>query len=247
MNSYRCPQCGLLNWVTADQCKRCRLPNQANAVPQQFVSQPVMQNTMVAATAQTAVQMQFAPTPNYQNPQNNHQTAPPPPFQQQSAGAYGANNTSQYVNNYYPQNNHQTNSDEIIKAEKHIKNGWIGGVVWASLLGFVTVVFMFLSAALPDLPKSAPNSADALKAAEMFSKAMIGAFAVMTVVIGGLSYGIKQKSMACAIIMVVFSALSMVSSLADKSIGGALFATGMLALFAQATGGIITLKKNGQI
>jgi len=26
MNSMKCPQCGLVNWATADACKRCRLP-----------------------------------------------------------------------------------------------------------------------------------------------------------------------------------------------------------------------------
>src|SRR3954467_12051383 len=26
MNSMKCPQCGLVNWATAEACKRCRLP-----------------------------------------------------------------------------------------------------------------------------------------------------------------------------------------------------------------------------
>jgi hypothetical protein len=239
MNNYRCPQCDLLNWVTADCCKRCRLPNSATSNPQQFIPQPLMQNISVTAAPQTAVQMPFAQTTNYQTP--NYQT--PPQFQQQRAGSYSTNNTPRYSNQYQPQNNFAVNSDEIAKAEKNVRNGFVGGIVWASLLAFVTVIFMFISAAAPDLSKAGSNPAESAKLAEIFSKTMIGIFAFMTLVIGGLSFGVRKKSMACAVILIVFTVLSIISSLSDKSIGGTLFAAGMLALFAQAASGISILKK----
>lgn len=34
MSSMKCPQCGLVNWSTAEECKRCRLPINAADVPE---------------------------------------------------------------------------------------------------------------------------------------------------------------------------------------------------------------------
>jgi hypothetical protein len=239
MNNYRCPQCGLLNWATTDQCKRCRLPNPATGQTQ-FSPSPAMPNTMIAATSPTVAQMPFAPSPNYQNPQN-YQTAPPP-FQSQRAGSYAAHNTSQYVNNYEPQNNYQTNSDEIKKAEKYAKSGWIGGVVWASLLGFATVVFMMLPAAMKS---SLPN--DPTQDFALVSKVMVFILGGMTILIGGLSYGVKRKSMACAVILAVIALLGVINSVSEKLPGAVIFGLLMFSLFAMAASGINTLKKHHQI
>jgi hypothetical protein len=240
MNSYRCPQCDLINWSTTDCCKRCRLPNPANSYPQQFTpQQPLMQNTAVAAAPHTAVQMQFAEmpayqTPNYQTP--NYQT--PPQFQQERAGSYSANNAPHYSGQYQPQNNYAVNSDEVIKAEKNVRNGFIGGIVWASLLAFATIVFMILPSAMKS---SLPN--DPAQNVALVSKVMVFILGAMTVVIGGLSYGVKRKSMVCAILLAVLSLLGVINSLSEKKTGAILFGFLMFGIFAMAASGINTLKK----
>ncbi len=236
MNSYRCPQCDLINWTTTDCCKRCRLPNPANSASQQFTpQQPFMQNTAVAATPQTAVQMSFVDAPNYQTP-NNYQT--PPQFQQERAGSYSANNAPHYSNQYQPQSNYAVNSDEIEKAEKHVRSGWIGGVIWASLLAFATIVFMLLPTAMKS---SLPN--DPTQNVALVSKVMVFILGAMTVVIGGLSYGVKRKSMVCAVLLAVLSLLGVINSLSEKKIGAVLFGFLMFGIFAMAASGINTLKK----
>jgi hypothetical protein len=235
MNSYKCPQCDLINWTTTDCCKRCRLPNPVNSQPQQFTPQPpFMQNTSVAAAPQTAVQMQFAAAPNYQTP--NYQT--PPQFQQERAGSYSTNNAPHYSGQYQPQNNYAVNSNEIEKAEKYVRSGWIGGIIWASLLAFATIVFMILPSAMKS---SLPN--DPTQNVALVSKVMVFILGAMTVVIGGLSYGVKRKSMVCSILLAVLSLLGVINSISEKKTGAILFGFLMFGIFATAASGISTLKK----
>jgi hypothetical protein len=237
MNNYRCPQCGLLNWATADQCKRCRLPNTQN-VPQQFEQQPAMPNTVIAATQHTAVQMPFASPPNYQTP---------PQFQYERAGSYSPNNAPHYSGNYQSPNTYNENHAEIEKAEKAVKSGYVAGIVWTVLLAIGTLAIGALSMALPDLAKSAPNPAEAAKTAAMVSKVMVGILLFLTVLVGGLTYGVRKKSMACAIILAVLSLLGLLNALSEQKLGAIMFGLAMFAFFAVAANGINTLKKHGQI
>lgn len=240
MNSYRCPQCGLLNWATTDQCKRCRLPNPANTEPQQFAQSPIMQNTMAAATPHTSVQMPFAETPNFQTP--NHQM--PPQFQQQRTGSYSNANIPHYSNNYQAQNSGNVNSEEIEKAEKNIRNGWVAGIVWASLLALATVAFMFLSTVISGNPGNSPANQNVAKTVEIISKTMVGVLAVMTLLIGGLSFGVRKKSMVSTVILIVITSLALLNSIIQVKLGPVIFAIVLLTCFGKAASGINTLKKN---
>jgi hypothetical protein len=237
MNSYKCPQCGLLNWATADQCKRCRLPNAPN-VPQQFQPQPVMPNTVIAATPHTAVQMPFASAPNYQTP---------PQFQYERAGSYSPNNAPHYSNNYQPQTTYDVDDEEIAKAEKQVKAGAVAGGIWTVLLGLGTFAILFLYVRFPDLQKVSPNPADAAKFNEMFSTVIIGIMGFMTLLIGGLTEGIRKKNMACTVILAVIAILGIIESLPEKNIGSIVFGSVMFVFFARAAVGISTLKKYGLI
>jgi uncharacterized RDD family membrane protein YckC len=53
MNNYKCPQCGLVNWIKVEFCKRCNLPNQ---YAQFSPSQPMAQNTAFAQTSSMSAQ-----------------------------------------------------------------------------------------------------------------------------------------------------------------------------------------------
>jgi hypothetical protein len=142
MNNYRCTQCGFLNWATADQCKRCRLPISANNQPQ-FSPQPPMQNIQVAATRQTTVQTQYVQpqnyqTPQYQNRQNyqnpNYQTPnyqTPPQFYGQSQQTYSPYNNAPPSNYKAGTINEFESHLEIESARRQVKTGWIAGTVWA--------------------------------------------------------------------------------------------------------------------
>jgi hypothetical protein len=70
--------------------------------------------------------------------------------------------------------------------------------------------------------------------------AMLG---FMTIVIGGLNFGIRKKSMACAAILTVLSGLGVLSSLLQIKLGGILFSFLMFGLIIAAAGSINTLKK----
>jgi hypothetical protein len=40
MSSIKCPQCGLVNWATADDCKRCKLPFARHPDPTAVAPEP---------------------------------------------------------------------------------------------------------------------------------------------------------------------------------------------------------------
>jgi hypothetical protein len=253
MNNYRCTQCGFLNWATADQCKRCRLPISANNQPQ-FSPQPPMQNTIVAATPQTAVQAQYVQpqnyqTPNYQNRQNyqnsNYQTSPQ--YQQHQQRAFSGYNNSQQVNyNTGTSNTIFVDNEEIEKAKKQVKAGWIAGIVWASLLALVTVFLAFMPMFIGTRQNPALKGLNDESVA-MVSRIVSGVMMILTIIIGILSYGIRQNSLACAAILTILSGLSVFSSLFEKDLGGTVFGILFFVLFCVSVNGINTLKKYGQI
>jgi uncharacterized RDD family membrane protein YckC len=54
MNNYKCPQCGLVNWIKTESCKRCQLPNQYAEIASS--QQKIMQNQSVSQTASVVFQ-----------------------------------------------------------------------------------------------------------------------------------------------------------------------------------------------
>jgi hypothetical protein len=96
MNSYKCPQCGLVNWSTADCCKRCKLPNQYHPNNQQIEND--YQNNQNFSRSATMATPTYETS--YRQPQSLNQTQ----FNNYQNPQYGQN--SQNFNNYqYQQNN----------------------------------------------------------------------------------------------------------------------------------------------
>lgn len=99
MNSYKCSQCGLTNWVTAEFCKRCKSPNLQFGYNQQtaayannprFDGYAQQQNSYAQQNQQPNYQPQnYTPATHSQTssaqqnyagfPQQNDYSAPPPP------------------------------------------------------------------------------------------------------------------------------------------------------------------------
>jgi hypothetical protein len=242
MNNYNCNQCGFLNRTTADQCSRCGLPNSANNQPQ-FSTPPMMPNTLVSATPQTAVQTQYVQPQNYQTPQ--YQT--PPQFHGQRQQPYSAYNNAPPIEYTARRRSKYNGNDlEIEKAIKQVKTGWIAGLVWALLLAIATVFFAFMPMMVgtrnnPEL-KGLDNEAVA-----MVSRIMSGVLMIITFTIGILSFGIRQNSLACAVILTILSGLGIFSSLAEKNLASTLFGVLFFVLFCVSVNGINTLKKHGQV
>jgi hypothetical protein len=65
MNTYKCRQCGLVNWNTVEFCKRCQLPNQQAQIVQ---SQPATHNMAYSNAAPSSLQFTETPvSPNFNN------------------------------------------------------------------------------------------------------------------------------------------------------------------------------------
>ncbi len=238
MNTYRCLQCGFLNWETSDQCKRCRLPNSANNQPQ-FSPQPMMPNTMISATPQTAVQTQYVQPQNYQTP--NYQT--PPQFHGQRQQTYSPYNNAPPINYYAEsENTYFRNNAQVERAKKKVKVGQVAGGIWTVLLGIGTGAFFILSLAF-----SSQTSANPVQQVETVSKVLVGYLLVMTLLVGGLTVGIRKNSIVCAFILTILSLGGLINSIANYKIGSILFGLLMTVIFALTISGISTLKKHGQI
>lgn len=86
MSSMKCPQCGLVNWVTAEACKRCKLPFVAHAPATPAAAPPAANeqppaaadeaHTHAAAPAETAPAHAESPQP-YLEPQQQQPYSEP--------------------------------------------------------------------------------------------------------------------------------------------------------------------------
>jgi hypothetical protein len=81
----------------------------------------------------------------------------------------------------------------------------------------------------------------------MVSRIASGFMLLVTFLIGGLSYGIKQNSLACAVILTVISGLGIFGSLADKDFAAIVFGILFFVIFCYSIKGINTLKRHGQV
>jgi hypothetical protein len=190
VKSYKCPQCGLVDWVTNQVCRRCTAPNPHLYQSQQFSQQPNYQQVNPSFSnppMMNATQANFAPPtsiPNFQSP--------PPP------NAFGNNFGQAYGQTYQTPPRSQPfthiNNPELEKALKNIKNAWIAGVV-SSVLGVVGGII--LSAIQQDV------------------FLFIGIF-VECAIVAALSYGVYQKSRGCAIALFIIYFLDKLVALASS-------------------------------
>lgn len=89
MNTYKCPQCGLVNWETSVNCKRCSLPNSQSV-------EPMMPNTNISNHSSVATQTM--PDSFIQN--LNYNAPPPPNFYKDRVGTYSMGNSQPYNPGY---------------------------------------------------------------------------------------------------------------------------------------------------
>src|SRR5688572_30593869 len=125
MNSYKCLQCGLTNWITTAFCKRCKLPN------------PYSDQTAEQAdfSGNTMPNNNFAQTPAYFGQSPDFSTPPPPNVFGTAVGTASSGGFSQFSqpgvanNSSFPVNYQSNYSPEDVnnlqKAEKEIRNAWI--------------------------------------------------------------------------------------------------------------------------
>lgn len=116
MTSVKCSQCGLTNWLSAGECKRCR-----------FVLQ----------TAESHSNQNTSGEQNYHNPdQTAHQhSAPPPNFAPPSNG---------YSNSNYGQNNYQNYQppNYQFRPTAEVKSGLAIASMVLGILGFLTAFIL---------------------------------------------------------------------------------------------------------
>lgn len=196
MKSYKCPQCGLTNWTTVEFCKRCQNPNQY------FVHNPNLQ------TADSNIYKTVSSNEYYSQPSfTDHHNPPPPNIYGERAG-----NASQiYPNENLRFENSQSRPfqrnypieiiEKLKKSEKDINNAWLAGRAWSVFIG----AFILLAAFLVLL--------FAGKAGDMFGFFLIFMLVIFAGVMFGLSYGVKQKSRACVIILLSLTSLGLLGNL----------------------------------
>ena len=112
MKSFKCPECGLTNWTTAVECKRCR-----------FLFQPVSDEYQAAENVADGQQSGYQNQPNFE-PQNNWSPN----------GAY--NQPPNYQHRGYPPPNYQYGQSVNLKSGLAIASMVLG------ILGFVTSIFL---------------------------------------------------------------------------------------------------------
>lgn len=187
MSSYRCPQCGLTNWINTEFCKRCKVQNPHLAQYQQ-----------TAAYANNTQYNEYAPQTQAYAPQNfaayqqpDYSAPPPPNAFGNAAGtaAYGQTQQTYYRHqpHYYnqPQPLSPDEQRELEEAKKQIKGAWVSGVI----VCVISVLFAFAQLAFS--AKSAEDIGGAI------------GIIVSVVILGGLSLGVYFKSRACAVILCI--------------------------------------------
>ncbi|MCD9187704.1 MAG: hypothetical protein LUM44_14890 [Pyrinomonadaceae bacterium] len=189
MNSYKCSQCGLTNWVTTEFCKKCKSPNPQFVYTQQtaaFTDDPQYDGY---SNQQNYQQQNYDP---YRNPTDY--SAPPPP--NAFGNSAGTANYGQYQPTNYGQQPYQgydqsylSDSDrlELQNAQRKIRKAWIAGAVVTGLSLLVAVLFSILvSGQTRGQLKTVGNSSELILSAIVF---------------GGLSIGIYRRSRICAALL----------------------------------------------
>lgn len=232
MNSYRCAQCGLTNWVTTEFCKRCKSPNPNFVYTQQ-----------TAQYANHAPHNGYGNQPNYA-PQNYNPfqpqpdfSAPPPP------NAFGnETGTANYGANYghYPQNGYQNQpfhgynqnylSDseqlELKTAQKQIRNAWVSGAIVSG----ITILFAFIFSAMSS------------KEVELIASPL--EMIITAIIFGGLTIGVYCKSRACAVILCgLFLLDKIVTFAATGKFSGAILTFVFIYYFAYGIKGTFTYRR----
>lgn len=228
MNSYKCSQCGLVNWMTQEFCKRCGIPNPHSSQsfqPVGFAPQ-APQNNFYAQS----MMAQPAMMPDY--------ASPPPPnvfgASVGSASAEGFNNFAQppFASNRPPIRAFNQpalspqNIEELKKAEKQIKNAWVCGAIVCAITVLVAVLMLAMASSTDIIPATPVE------------------LLISVVIFGGLTLGVYFKSRACAVLLCGLFILDKIITMASTGkLSGALLTFIFIYYFAYGIQGTFTYHK----
>jgi hypothetical protein len=232
--SYKCAQCGMVNWTIDDFCKRCGVPNP-------FTSAATQANNFQTAPAPNNVQAfsQSAPPPNAFSQSASPAppvrampdfASPPPP------NVFGRGvGTVESFNDGAPNNfenrppirgyNRQASSPEfeekLKKANKEIRDAWISGVVVCTITLLFAVIRLGMSAS-PAEP-----------IAMIFS----------VIIYGGLTVGVFYKNRACAVLLFGLFVLDKILMVAQGNASGIIIGLILIYYFAMGIQGTFAYHK----
>ena len=226
MKSYKCVECSLTNWTTADVCKRCQSPNP-------YSNQFVQANSF--SPNQTQVLARPMPSgramPDYFVP-------PPPNVFGASVGTMAASpvecsSVSPPMPAKRPPIRHAFQSDfspedfeNLKKAEKEIRHAWIAGAIVCGISLAVAALFTAVSSSKDMLPASP---------LEIF---------ISVIIIGGLTIGVYFKSRACVILLCGLFILDKIVTWAlTGKMGGVFLSVVIMYYFALGIQGTFTYHK----
>lgn len=218
MSSYKCVQCGLVNWLANEFCKRCQSLNP-------FFNQ----STQPAGFPAVPVQPIPQTVPDYSSP-------PPPNVFGSSVGTTSVNRVSNYAPtssaNRPPVRNFSRNAyspefeNELKKAEKQIRNAWISGATVCGITFLVALLFSALASSSDMIP------------------ATPGELLISVVIFGGLSMGVYFKSRACAVLLCALFIIDKIFTWASTGkMSGALLAFVFIYYFAYGIQGTFNYQK----
>lgn len=227
MNSYKCAQCGLVNWTTGEYCKRCQSPNP-------YLNQSAQVNNFSPNPAQTQVLARPMPTvramPDYSVP-------PPPNVFGASVGTMATAEGFTQVSPPMMANRppfraafqptfSQEDLEKLQKAEKEIRNAWISGVVVCAISLLVAILFSAVG-----------NSKEVLSATPF-------EIVISVVIFGGLTIGVYCKSRACAVLLCGLFILDKIVTFASTGkFSGAILAFVFITYFAYGIQGTFAYHK----
>ena len=231
--SYKCAQCGLVNWTIDDFCKRCGIPNPLTGGAAANNFQTVAPAAHQAFAPPANVFRQKAPPvramPDYSSP-------PPPNVFGNHVGTANVENFNDFAPPVYQNRppvrsfNQQANSPEfeesLKKANKQIRDAWICGVIICAMTLAISMLMISLAPAKALMPVSP---------AEMI---------LSVIVFGGLTLGVYFKNRGCAIAICVLYILDkIVMTASSGNVTGILFMLGFTYYFAYGIQGTFAYHK----
>jgi hypothetical protein len=234
--SYKCAQCGLVNWTIDDYCKRCGVPNP-------FLAQTAQGGGAQAFAPQNA--NNFAP-PNANNfaPPNNAWTPPAPPVRTMpdyasppppnvfgagvgttSVEGFGGYQNRPPVRDFNQQAQSPEFEENLKKAEKEIRNAWICGIIVCVISTLVAVLMASMSS---------PSKMMIASPLEI----MFG-----VVIYGGLTLGVMFKNRVCAILLCALFILDKIVMIANGQMSGIILAVVFIYYFALGIQGTFAYHK----
>ncbi len=194
MKSYKCLQCGLMNWVTDEFCKRCQSPN------------PHLDQNFQSGSFDAVNSQNYAVAGSYgQTSMPDYSTPPPPNVFGNAAGTAAADENFNDQNSYYANrppirnanNFHSPEiADKLAAAEKQIRNAWISGLIVCVITTITALVV------------STMNTENTIVPATPFEM-MFTVF-----IIGGLTVGVYFKNRGCAIALCVLFIIDKIATFA---------------------------------